>query len=438
MLKKIAKFLCEKSGNVALSAALMSVPLFGAGGVAVDYAVMFQKSSELQEAVDAAALASVKELSLAGADSAKIQSIAESYVATTLYPETGELANQGSSVSVSAQVFKQEGEVKVDIEYMWKPFLAHMFDSQILPIKATATAKLAGDALTCVVGLMEPQTLAKASIHIDNKSKISAEDCAVYSNSHSQAGLRGDSKAQMHAGSICSAGGVITYGNADFSPDPILDCPKISDPLADRSKPSFGGCNHNGLVVASNSTLKPGVYCGGLTLSGSAKVSLEPGIYVIKDGPFIVTDTASLVAKKVGFFLTGKGSIFEFHADTTIDLEAMETGSMAGLLFHEDRAVPHSFEFNPFAQSMKFSENVRVHKVSSNDARNLLGTLYLSRSILLIDSNAPVADVSSYTAIVTGRLWLREGPTLTLNANLTDTSVPVPEGILGTTPILID
>ena len=115
MLKKIAKFLCEKSGNVALSAALMSVPLFGAGGVAVDYAVMFQKSSELQEAVDAAALASVKELSLAGADSSKIQSIAESYVATTLYPETGELANQGSSVSVSAQVFKQEGEVKVDI-----------------------------------------------------------------------------------------------------------------------------------------------------------------------------------------------------------------------------------------------------------------------------------------------------------------------------------
>lgn len=285
---------------------------------------------------------------------------------------------------------------------------------------------------------MEPQTIAKASIHIDNKSRISAEDCAVYSNSHSQAGLRADSNAQMHAGSICSAGGVITYGNSDFSPDPILDCPKISDPLADRSKPSFGSCNHNGLVVDSNSTLKPGVYCGGLTLSGSAKVSLEPGIYVIKDGPLIVTDTASLVAKKVGFFLTGKGSIFEFHADTTIDLEAMETGSMAGLLFHEDRSVPHSFEFNPFAQSLSFDEDVRLHKITSNDARNLLGTLYLSRSILLIDSNSAVADVSSYTAIVTGRLWLREGPTLTLNANFTDTTVPVPDGILGKSPILVD
>ena len=62
----------------------------------------------------------------------------------------------------------------------------------------------------------------------------------------------------------------------------------------------------------------------------------------------------------------------------------------------------------------------------------LLGTIYLPRSILLVNSNAPVADKSAYTAIVAGRLWLQEGPTLTLNANYGATDVPVPGSLLGT------
>ena len=79
---------------------------------------------------------------------------------------------------------------------------------------------------------------------------------------------------------------------------------------------------------------------------------------------------------------------------------------------------------------------VRLHKIASNNARNLLGTLYLSRSILLINADAPVADSSAYTAIVTGRLWLQKGPILTLNSDYTKTTVPVPGGLIGTKPVL--
>ncbi len=80
---------------------------------------------------------------------------------------------------------------------------------------------------------------------------------------------------------------------------------------------------------------------------------------------------------------------------------------------------------------------MRLHKISSNNARNLLGTIYLSRSILLVDADAPVADASAYTAIITGRLWLQAGPTLTLNANYSKTTVPVPGGLMGTEPMLV-
>lgn len=228
----------------------------------------------------------------------------------------------------------------------------------------------------------------------------------------------------------------MTTKSATFSPKPLTDCPKIEDPLEKRVAPAYNGCNFNNLIVDTKTTLMPGVYCGGLRVENGAEVTLQKGIYVIKDGPLVVADTSAFIGDAVGFYLTGADSEFDFQEDTTIDLTAMETGSMAGLLFFEDRSVPHSFLFDPFDLE-NLPPDVRLHKISSNNARNLLGTIYLSKSLLLVNAEAPVADASPYTAIVTARLWLQEGPTLTLNADYTDTEVPVPDGIIGTKPVLV-
>lgn len=149
----------------------------------------------------------------------------------------------------------------------------------------------------------------------------------------------------------------------------------------------------NNWVINADTVVEPSVFCGGLTISGNADVEFEPGVYIIKDGPFNVSDTASIVGEGVTFFLTGSGSTFNLGAGTTIDLSAPETGPTAGLLIYEDQSVPFNFDFNPFFLS-RLPSDVRLHRVSRNDARNLLGTIYLPKSILLIDANAPVADAS--------------------------------------------
>ena len=442
MFKTALKFLKNTSGNFAITFAVAAPALFGSLGLCTDYFLLYQQKSKLQQAADAAALASVKELSLAGnVKKDQIQAIAESYAYADFLkkdpPSSESLARMVSKPNLVVETVPNadESNVAVNLSYEWTPFFAQYFDSGVTPIKVTATAELAGNALTCVVGLMPPQSFAKASIHMDNKSVLKADNCAVFSNSTSKYGLRADADATMSAQTICSAGGVITFGRAEFIPQPITDCPKISDPLIDRVSPSYGACDENNLEITSDTILTEGVYCGGIKISGNAQVKLESGVYVIKDGPLIVGDSAGLFAEKVTFFLTGDDSIFEFHTDTTIDIGAKETGSTAGLLFFEDRNVDYSFEFNPFNLE-NLPEDVRVHRISSNNARNLLGTIYLSRSIFLIDSSAPVADASAYTAIITGRLWLQEGPILTLNADLTDTKVPVPDGLIGTEPRL--
>lgn len=415
-----------------MTTAIVAPAIFGSAGLAFDYYTLSQQRVKLQAAADAAALAATKELtvSLSGTDYAI--EIAKQY-ATTQFSGLDPTAK----LEAQATYLKQDRGIKVDIAYSWRPFFAQYFNTAVTPIRVTATAKLAGNALTCVIGLMQPQAMAKSSIHLDNRSQLRADRCSVYSNSEHRFSLRADKDAHMVAQSICAAGGIYQTGRADFTPEQMLDCPKITNPLLDRTNPDHVGCDHQDRVVTADTILKPGKYCGGLEISGSARVRLEPGIYVIKDGPLTVSDRVELSGVGVGFFLTGAGSTFEFHQDTTIDLSAPETGPMAGLLFFEDLNVPHSFSFNPFLLN-NLPAKVRLHKISSNNARNLLGTIYLARSILLVNANAPVADTSAYTAIVVGRLWLQEGPTLTLNANYTETRVPVPGGLMGTQPVLTE
>jgi hypothetical protein len=69
--------------------------------------------------------------------------------------------------------------------------------------------------------------------------------------------------------------------------------------------------------------------------------------------------------------------------------------------------------------------------------KELTGTIYLSRGILHVDPNANVAGDSDYTAIITHRLELNEGPTLIMNSNYGASDVPVPAGIRVSSPVVM-
>ncbi|MGF1543754.1 MAG: hypothetical protein ACFB00_04510 [Parvularculaceae bacterium] len=164
---------------------------------------------------------------------------------------------------------------------------------------------------------------------------------------------------------------------------------------------------------AVHETLNPGVYCGGLTVAPNAFVTLNPGVYVMKNGPLFVELGGRLEGDGVGFYLTGTDAVFLFSADSKISLGAPTTGPLAGLLFFEDRAAPLG----------------RRHAIFSDDARRLLGTFYLPRGELAVSTIFPVADQSDYTAIIAQKLTLFGGPMLTLNTDYHLSSVPTPEGV---------
>ena len=74
-------------------------------------------------------------------------------------------------------------------------------------------------------------------------------------------------------------------------------------------------------------------------------------------------------------------------------------------------------------------KNAAKNLIESDDARNLLGTIYLPAAQLEIIANNTIADKSAYTVIVAKKLTLDAGPNLVLNTNYSGTDIPVPNGV---------
>ncbi|MFU8798294.1 MAG: pilus assembly protein, partial [Gammaproteobacteria bacterium] len=165
-----------------------------------------------------------------------------------------------------------------------------------------------------------------------------------------------------------------------------------------------------------NVILTPGTYCGGIRIGANSTVNFQPGVYVVKDGPFLIDANAEVSVTGVGFYFVrdaGQSTVFTASAQSSIDFSAPVNGPLAGILFFEDRAAPL----------------LRVFEILSDRARNLLGTIYIPNGQFSVRSGMPVGDKSAFTVIVANRVDLSGSPRLTLNAKYGDTDVPVPVGL---------
>lgn len=411
-VSSLRRFLRDASGGVALFAGLAAIPLIGSVGVAVDVSTWYGERTRLQSAADSAALAAAREMRLANTPADQLEDAAEATARAAI-------AATGADVSRSEVVAVVDDEahaVRVTIRHELARVFSRIVTDTFTRVEVSAVARVSGSAPICVIGL-DPEE--QRTLHFEQRALLDARGCAVYSNSRHAQGMRIANFAEINAALICSAGGKVGP-NAAYRPSPRLDCPPLPDPLASRVAPSVGHCTETDLVVRHDRRLSPGVYCGGIRIENEANVDLDPGLYILKDGPLVVEEGA-LVGRYTSFYFTGDDAVLEFEQESTIDLTAMRDGGLAGILFFEDRAAPVGRDF----------------RITSDDARNLLGTIYLPRGDLFVNSDNSVADHSAFTVIVARKLELSEAPVLTLNTDYGATDIPVPEGVGPTGDVLL-
>jgi len=400
----------DKRGNFALFTGILALPLILFGGISIDYAIIYRAQNAMQNAADAAALASAKELGLSNTKDETVKQIAEDYATADLTTDL-KLGANGNVIMVRTDISNDRKDVTVELEYYWKPFLTQYISSEVLPLKVAATATLAGEQSICVIALDGTSTEA---LSMAGESSIKANNCSIYSNSSSTTGISTVTGSLLNAANTYTVGGYIGP-KSTFKPAPITDSPVIDDPLKGRIRPLADKiCDYTDLEINNGMhTLNPGTYCGGLTIRGKSDVKLKTGEYIMKDGPLIINGNATVKGDNVGFVFEGDASVFNFGVSTQINISAPNTGSMAGILFFEDRAAPAGRDF----------------VIRSKDAERFEGTVYLPKGRLIVDKESRVGQLSRWTAIIANKIEIRKGPELEINSDYALSEIPVPEGI---------
>jgi len=135
---------------------------------------------------------------------------------------------------------------------------------------------------------------------------------------------------------------------------------------------------------------------------------------VIEDGELLVKGGSRIKGTNVGFYFRGSKATLNFEKDTTVSLTAPKSGTMAGLLFFQDKKV---------------SGGNLKYEISSDNAPTLLGTIYLPNGHFYAAGDKPVAQSSAYTIIIAKEIHGAAGPVIVLNSNYNQTDVPVPSGL---------
>jgi RHS repeat-associated protein len=193
----------------------------------------------------------------------------------------------------------------------------------------------------CIYAL--DKTAANA-LYLDGAIIINAPSCGVVVDSSSSTALKFSGSGSFTAKYFDVVGGYSTSGSVKFSPTPTTGSAYQADPLTFLVPPMGSTCNYtNFKVTTGSSTLSPGTYCNGITISGATNVTFNPGTYILMGGGLNVTNASILKGSGVTFFVTqGLGYSYgpvSISSSVVATLSAPTSGSYYGILFYQDKQI---------------------------------------------------------------------------------------------------
>ena len=242
-----------------------------------------------------------------------------------------------------------------------------------------------------------------------NNGTVSTTGCNIHVNSSDSGALNVAKNGTLDADPIDIVGDYINKGTITSAP--ATGASSIADPLANLATPGVSGCDYTDVSYSSGTpTLHPGVYCGGIDLSGSAQVDMEPGTYIITgdtSDTFSVSGQAAVTGAGITTYFDGDTSL-SLNGQGSLDLSAPTSGSYAGMLFHGD---PNADEATQYM-------------ITGNGSAILDGIMYFPSGITKINGNGNTSSNTSISAIMAREL--RFGGNGTLNFHFAEDAVLPP------------
>jgi len=160
----------------------------------------------------------------------------------------------------------------------------------------------------------------------------------------------------------------------------------VPDPLLYLPEPTgTGATTYKKVNAAGNQvvTVDPGVYTGGIKISGQASLIMNPGIYYMAGGGFSFTGQGSLTAIGVMIVnLPGSNSdVININGTGAINMAPMTTGIYRGILLWQQRSSTNTIFVTGNGTSQISGTFYAAHgtlNVSGNGSQDVLGSQYIS------------------------------------------------------------
>jgi Putative Flp pilus-assembly TadE/G-like len=425
----------SESGQVMVLAAGAMILIIGVAALAVDLGFLYATRRNMQTAADAAAIAgsnalehqcgttadctcdSVKACSAAGTDVAQLNGISASAAnSPTITVATATTApannpNPGSGTFVQATVSETV-----------PTFFMRALGIPTVNITTTAIAGFAPEG-PCMRAFdtVDPQT-----IEVTGSGTINAT-CPLQDDSSNNDGFDSNG-GTITASSIALAALGPWSGNrgGTVTPTPSTGDSIPPNPYSGLVPPppcsASGGCTgakcntltaanpNNGYSVSSTPSgpISPGVYCGGIAVSGNSTVlKLNPGTYILINQHGNLVSSGAMQGTGVTFYNTYSGNAnnyrpIVFSGSSSTNLAAPTSGPYAGVLFYQDTKA----ELPP-------SKSNNQETVSGSAGATFTGALYFPNSPLVFSggtsTNTENATLYAWTITVSGSAALSNG-----------------------------
>ena len=390
--------------------------LMGFVAMTVDVGMILHERRSLQNGADAAALAGVQELpespSLA---IAKALEWAEN---------NGFTAESGATITVNTPYLGDPDSIEVIIEEEMPFVFARVLGLESTGVGARAvasndTASAMGVALLVLepLGGVSFNKVGSGDLIVDGGGAIMVNDSWTWATQRSGVGDVITSGGFFHY----YQGGWFSDGSGEFAPEPDAVTFQMPDPLANlpapdpyaSTSPDSGGTAadpNTKKLTSGDHTLRPGTYWGGIEITSSANVTVEPGNYVLAGGGFKITGGGTIVGDGVFFYNTfdpenqlpnadGGCDEINLRGSASFTLTAPTSGTYADILFWQDEACDNPMKHegaNDFLSGVIYLPGARLDLSGSGS----VGTVQIVTDTIDISGNsALIIDFQNFLDI---------------------------------------
>jgi phosphodiesterase/alkaline phosphatase D-like protein len=299
------------------------------------------------------------------------------YSATIDWGGAGTGSNVGTIVANADGTFSVEGSFTYNQEGTYTVSV-HIVHENGITADTTSAATIKDN-----IGILLLDQTGSGALTVGGKGKVTvtgAGGSIVVDSSSSQASIV-SGKGVVSASDIDTTGAVTSGQGTILGSIDNQEAP-VADPLANLSAPPIPSTiqSSSTLFISSSVILQPGLYIGGINISGQAKVTLAPGLYYLEGGGFTVSGQAGVTDNGQGVMIYNAPvlptDVINFGTKGSVNLSGMNAAQLATLGLNDPQYVGLAIFQN--------STSAAPILLSGSGDVNITGTIYAASAAVQV------------------------------------------------------